>query len=314
MSEDIRKNVEKWNRDLNKISTTIGEIKHYLKSNDLRLNQLIDEGLIDPIDKIESIKGKIDFLKDIGDEECYFMPHTLWDINIYSYKDELNKINVVYSDIISPLFTDENIDRECEELGDSIFDKCMEEWPYGEDGCDTAGDQCAERALSFVENRALLLYLMKYVNRCLWISGLVHTWEQQLIRFHKDILLEDKNFNLKFEDIKQSFKRNLYDFEDFESYNTISELRLVVNTIKHGEGFSSDKLRKICPKYFKIPNELGYTNDRLSFKKTTLLEETLFITDEDFKRYFKSLISFWDEMFERNKEIWEEIESQRKIT
>lgn len=43
MSEDIRKNVEKWNKDLNKISTAIGEIKHYLKSNDSNLNQLIDE-------------------------------------------------------------------------------------------------------------------------------------------------------------------------------------------------------------------------------------------------------------------------------
>lgn len=62
----------------------------------------------------------------MGGEKCYFMPHTLWDINIYSYKDELNKINVVYSDTISPLFTAENIDEECEELRDPIFDKCME--------------------------------------------------------------------------------------------------------------------------------------------------------------------------------------------
>jgi hypothetical protein len=43
-----------------------------------------------------------------------------------------------------------------------------------------------------------------------------------------------------------------------------------------------------------------------------LLEETLFITDEDFQRYYKSLISFWDEMLEKNREIWEEIKDLNK--
>ena len=298
-----KKKVEKWNKDLNNISTTMGEIKQYLKKNNLTLEQLMNEGLVDPISKIESINGKIEFLKGIRNEKFHFRLHALYDDDINYYKNELNNIKDVYCDIISPLFTEKHINEECEAIEKATYEQCLKNNDCNEYNYDNVGEYCAEIAFDTAERKAIFLYLMKYVNRCLWISGLAQTWEQQLIRFHNETLLQNKKSNLKFEDIKQSFKINFYDFEEFESYGDLVELRHVVNAIKHGEGSSAKKLRKICPKYFETPS--FWNKDKLYYHKTVLLDETLFISDQDFQRYFFSLISFWEEMLEKNKEIWE---------
>ncbi|MGL6298405.1 MAG: hypothetical protein ACRC1M_04475 [Methanobacteriaceae archaeon] len=305
MNDEINKNIVKWNKDLNKVSTTIGEIKQFLKDNDFTLDQLVNEGLTDPVSKIESIKGKIEFLKNIRDNEFYFNRHALYDDDIGYYKNELKDVKDMYFDIISPLFTDEHIDEECDKIYETAGEKFLKEAPWNENNYDVVYEQCGEYAFNAAEYRAVFLSLMKYLSRCLWISGLAQIWEQQLIRFHNEILLQNKNFNLSFEDIKQSFKKNRYDFEEFEAYDELIELKHVVNTIKHGEGSSSKKLRKTRPEYFSKPDSLDI--DRLHYNKTVLLEETLFITDEDFKRYYDSLISFWNEMLEKNRKILKNI-------
>lgn len=309
MSDKIKNDIEKWNKNLNKISTTIGEIKQCLTSSDLTWNQLIDDGLIDPINRMESINGKIEFLKGIRENEYHFNLHVLYD-DISYYKKELKNIKNIYNEKIAPIFTDECIYNECKEIEEAVEKQLLKEIPFDEHNFDVVGEYCTEKAFDAAEYRCVFLSLMRYVSRCLWISGLAQIWEQQLIRFHNEILLQNKNFNLGFEDIKQSFKKNFYDFEEFESYNDINELRHLVNTIKHGNGPSSEKLRELCPRYFDAPDFLN--KDRLHYNKTVLLEETLFITDEDFQRYHESLISFWNEMFKRNRELWEEIKELKE--
>lgn len=84
-----------------------------------------------------------------------------------------------------------------------------------------------------------------------------------------------------------------------KSWTKIKELRLLVNVIKHAEGNSADRLRKIRPDYFEWDRRFGYEYDKLKFHKTTLLEETLNITNQDFDSYNKILVSFWDELPER---------------
>lgn len=44
---------------------------------------------------------------------------------------------------------------------------------------------------------------------------------------------------------------------------------------------------------------LWFEDDKLKFHKTTLLEETLNITNKDFDKYYEALTSFWDELPER---------------
>jgi hypothetical protein len=196
MDDEIKKNVEKWNKDLNKISTTVGEIKQCLKDSNLTLDEIMNEGLIDPVHKIESVNRKIEFLKDIRNSEYHFRLHALYDDDIYYYKKELNNIKDVYCDMISPLFTDKHVYNECKATEEAAYKQCLEENPCDEYNYEIIGERCAEIAFDAAEHRAMFLSLMKYVNRCLWISGLAQTWEQQLIRFHNEILLQNKNFNL----------------------------------------------------------------------------------------------------------------------
>ncbi|XFO65318.1 hypothetical protein SPSIL_014270 [Sporomusa silvacetica DSM 10669] len=79
----------------------------------------------------------------------------------------------------------------------------------------------------------------------------------------------------------------------------IKELRLVVNIIKHAEGDSANKLRKLRPDYFKWPDGLDFGRDKLEFYKSSLLEETLNLSNNDFEEYYNTLIAFWDELPER---------------
>lgn len=69
-------------------------------------------------------------------------------------------------------------------------------------------------------------------------------------------------------------------------YKTSTELRLVANTIKHGEGRSYDQLKDIKPRYFQT------TASYLTDNKIEILEE-------DILEYIENMNSFWDSFFDK---------------
>ena len=111
------------------------------------------------------------------------------------------------------------------------------------------------------------------------------------------------NHNIQFEtfctkllEIKKKFKLHNVDIESFSCWPQINELRLLCNVIKHGDGGSAKSLRKIKPALFKQEDNIDY----MKTFKTTLLEKTLNINEMTLKSYRKALLSFWDEIPERN--------------
>ena len=73
-------------------------------------------------------------------------------------------------------------------------------------------------------------------------------------------------------------------------------MSLLCNVIKHGDGKSAKELRKIKPTLFKQEGNIGH----MEAFKTTLLEETLNINETTLQNYREALLSFWDEIPEKN--------------
>jgi len=69
-------------------------------------------------------------------------------------------------------------------------------------------------------------------------------------------------------------------------YKINTELRLVANTIKHGEGNSYNKLKALKPSYFET------TASYLTDSKIELSKENIFM-------YVKNMYSFWEAFFDK---------------
>ncbi|SYX86924.1 hypothetical protein [Paenibacillus alvei] len=133
------------------------------------------------------------------------------------------------------------------------------------------------------------------------ISLLYHTWEQQLIKFTISELSHDIHFPKKalhFGHVQSVFQLHGVSITKTNAWKKIRELKQLTNTIKHGDGDSADKLRKLRPDFFQ--SEFFNDTDTLELLGSVLLDGyTLKVKDDDFLDYVNSTISFWDEMPER---------------
>ena len=129
-------------------------------------------------------------------------------------------------------------------------------------------------------------------------------WEQQLFSFvYQEAISEGMEYDEPglekgFVFSKEVFKWHQQQFENMVCWPKIKELRALVNVIKHSEGESEKKLRKMRPDYFELDSEIG-KYDLLSLYHSTLLEATLQIKDKDFIDYYDALTAFWSELPER---------------
>lgn len=142
-------------------------------------------------------------------------------------------------------------------------------------------------------------------------TSLYHLFEQQLLFFLRREILhpsEENNIDLiKISIFKERCLQHNIDVEKFSSWQTIDEMRLVANTVKHAEGKSAIDLRKIRPDLFRNPilekygPKLGGNFRRLYMP---LAGEDLYLSIEDLKKYGEAIARFWDEMisamYERN--------------
>lgn len=146
---------------------------------------------------------------------------------------------------------------------------------------------------------------MKSNNLLMTISMLYHVWEQQLIKFTIHELQHYLEFDRKavsFSHVQTIFRLHGVDILKTESWTGIHELKCLVNTIKHGDGESADKLRKIRPDFFDLPypSWFGKGTDTLELYGAVLLDEySLQVSEKDLYTYIEAAKKFWDEMPER---------------
>ncbi len=202
----------------------------------------------------------------------------------------------IYLQKLLPVFKD--IESDADKYANDFFDNFMSQ-PACDDFIDSSS--IAEEAEDIGVDHYLHLKLGKYNLTATWHATLYQVWEQQLRWFLFQEISHVYNiqfgtFCTKLSEIKEKFKFHNVDIESFSCWPQIRELSLLCNVIKHGEGKSEKELRKIKPTLFKQEDGTDY----MKTFKTTLLEETLSINEMTLQSYGKALLSFWDEIPERN--------------
>ncbi|PLR70325.1 hypothetical protein [Bacillus sp. UMB0728] len=220
------------------------------------------------------------------DTQLYF-----WKPLMERYKKELSMVAEYYNRTI-PSFGD--IEKEATDYADSIYNN----FPADENNDPaTVADFANDEGIQLYE----LLNTMKKNHLLMTISMMCQIWEQQLIKFTvtemRHFLSFDNNA-LSFGDAKKIFELHGVIFKELLSWNKIREMRLLVNTTKHGDGESARKLRKIRPDYFELDIIKG--TDTLELAGAVLLDSySLMVAEQDFRSYVEATETFWDEMPER---------------
>jgi hypothetical protein len=138
----------------------------------------------------------------------------------------------------------------------------------------------------------------------MFAAGLHHAFEQQFLFFHKEELvpydLQHDKSQLKIAKAKVALADRNIDIASFESWDTLNELRLVANTVKHAEGDSSEKLRRIRPDLFEDPQIKKFSLE--GWPRTSspiylpMVGEDLFVTVDDLNQYRDAIVGFWREL------------------
>ncbi len=221
-------------------------------------------------------------------------------------KSEILSYVQIYFEKLLPVFKD--IESEANKLSNDFYDNFMNQ-PAHDGYIDPSS--IAEQALEIAIEHYSYLDRGKYNLTATWHAALYQLWEQQLRLFlfremsHVD-KLEFKTFCTNIAEIKKKFAFHNVDVETLVCWSKINELRLLCNVIKHGPGDSAEKLLKINPSLFRKESALFEKEkgiDYMETYKTTLLEETLNIDETTLQQYKEALLSFWDEIPERNYNI-----------
>ncbi len=209
-----------------------------------------------------------------------------------------------YSNKINPMFN--NIDKEAEAIAEERYHEMGKNFhPDYNDPADFA-ETAWEAGLEHYEG----MVLIKYNTKLMWISTLYQFWEQQVRKFiYEEVtrtheFIDKKGNKVPFkkfctrgiEDIKDEFLTFDQDLEKLLCWGKISELRLLANVIKHGDGWSATQLKHLRADFFK--SDFG-DYDLLDLYKTTLNEMVLNVDDNEFEKYCEAIIQFWSELPER---------------
>jgi hypothetical protein len=139
-------------------------------------------------------------------------------------------------------------------------------------------------------------------------AGLFHLIEQQLATLSRDGLFsgeEPMPRDRKLEKVKEWYCGRLgIDFGALPSWGTINEMRLVTNTVKHGDGGSAENLRALRPELFVDPKFAEFlrkwgpegTSPNRERLTAPLSGEDFFVTEEILRAYASSAEAFFREI------------------
>jgi len=177
-------------------------------------------------------------------------------------------------------------------------------------------DTAAICGMSVSEYQAYISYL----ESCIHFQAIIQLWEQQVVstilfsvgQTNKIILkkLDEYGNLIKADEVNtidfKIFKDILFyifdiDITNWETWDKISEIRKIVNVMKHSMGDSLDFVRQNYPDVVSFDKESG--DDSVTFSHSSLLDFNINIFN-DFHNYLNYFIQFWDEIpYRVNKEI-----------
>jgi len=135
-------------------------------------------------------------------------------------------------------------------------------------------------------------------------TALYHLFEQQIIFLLRREVLQPSKENeaglMKISIFREQLLKKGVDIYSFASWDKIDELRIVSNSVKHTEGSSAKKLRKIRPDMFKHPilrnhPEMDLIDSPISHVYMPLAGDDIFVIHNDLAEYKIALVDFWNQ-------------------
>jgi hypothetical protein len=204
----------------------------------------------------------------------------------------------IFRDVLPPFG---NMSERADKIAENLYEEIGNR-PMCEDGdfdmADVA-EEAHDRALDWYEMTKSVRQMM--LN--LLAAGLFHLVEQQL-----SVICQDRGFTFdppkdtQWERVERWYEQNLrLTLKALPSYPRIDELRLVANTVKHGDGSAATKLRVVRAELFIDPviahTELGEKDFFMNRAVVApMAGEDLFVTENVLKGYVEGAESFFREI------------------
>lgn len=216
----------------------------------------------------------------------------------------------IFSDVL-PAFG--NIEARADQMANDYYNRIGSQ-PAGED-CDIDMGSVAEDAQDYGVNWYQMMISLRQTMLNLLAAGLFHLVEQQLASISRDasfwaMPLKDTKLAVVAEWYSKYLRLNLM---TLSSWPIIDELRLVANSVKHGEGSSMQQLRDLRPELFtnpvfaEIDKQLSLSANRTMRRVfAPLAGDEFFVTEKLLKRYAEAAESFFNEIAAHFKQHAEE--------
>jgi len=187
------------------------------------------------------------------------------------------KINAIQSTIFErllPVYND--IEAEAERVANAKLDELGES--FNPDTMDPS--DAYEKAWEEGGEHYALQHAMKAEFLLSTATWLFHLFEKDCRAMCPNLYNKPEELQTKFEEMGINYN------DQSDWYKTNTELRLVANTIKHGEGNSSRRLKEIRPEYFETHSSY-------------LTDSKIEISYQDMQSYIEHIKSFWSSFFDK---------------
>lgn len=209
-----------------------------------------------------------------------------------------NHLKEKYAEIQKVLFVDH------EKATDAYAKQLEEEYgtKYNWEVTDPADvyDKILDESIEFYQYEVL----MEHNHHLMMLSNMYQVFEQQMRKFIYEELNnvsspirtqgEYRDFARNWREIKDAYSTVGYDVTTNSFWNEIQTLRDIVNTFKHGEGWSSNRLFNKNPEVFIKSDFDG--KSIMESMRTTNFEIVFDVSKIDFNYYADAIIGFWEEI------------------
>ncbi len=195
----------------------------------------------------------------------------------------------------------DNINERAEQIGNEYYQRVLRRPVGPEDSIEISdlAEEATEHSLAWYSMMSSLGQSM----RNLLTAGLFHLVEQQLASISTDGIFRNSPIrNTGLSVVATWYKHNLrVDMKSLPTWHNIDELRLVANTVKHGDGASANELRKVRPDLFIDPEAAKLLQTHaappiIRHLVAPLSGDEFFVTDSALREYAAHAENFFQEL------------------
>jgi hypothetical protein len=220
---------------------------------------------------------------------------------------QVRQFDETFSSKVYPPFADPEGDaaRVAREYVTERMNQLGEDADFG-----SIADDAHDREVAFYQTQVSIQFTV--VN--LFTAGIYHVFEQQIASLYRDwTATTPKTVG----QVRDWLSGTLgIDIETAPTWSTIDELRIVANVVKHAEGNAAERLQQVNPDLFQLPlmRQPGYRDlippsDFRRPVEAPLTGEDLYVTKDDYDRYVRSVLDFWEWLLNQIEAIRSDVEA-----